>query len=202
MTEKHEEQVISFRTRCWVLLKSQGAHIVLFLIVNVVFGALGFLVPIAIEYATTLSFVPALQKQLNRVVAEIDRLTRRYKTLSVAIMDNVLPVMRAKGMSADDIRTIMVDNPSRLPDPGMVEEMRELERRLPAFAFVPAVRAPDEGAAWDGERGLVTEVLGRRIESAAEMEAYLCGPPPMIDAAMRILPRLGITAEHIYFDKF
>lgn len=65
MTEKHEEQVISFRTRCWVLLKSQGAHIVLFLIVNVVFGALGFLVPIAIEYATTLSFVPALQKQLN-----------------------------------------------------------------------------------------------------------------------------------------
>ena len=65
MTEKHEEQVISFRTRCWVLLKSQGAHIVLFLTVNVIFGALGFLVPIAIEYATTLSFVPTLQKQLN-----------------------------------------------------------------------------------------------------------------------------------------
>jgi ferredoxin-NADP reductase len=30
----------------------------------------------------------------------------------------------------------------------------------------------------------------------------LCGPPPMIDAAMRILPRLGVPAEHTYFDKF
>jgi len=30
------------------------------------------------------------------------------------IMDNVLPVMRAKGMSEKDIKTIMVDNPARL----------------------------------------------------------------------------------------
>ena len=30
------------------------------------------------------------------------------------IMDNTLPVMRSKGMSEDDIRTIMVDNPARL----------------------------------------------------------------------------------------
>jgi phosphotriesterase-related protein len=30
------------------------------------------------------------------------------------IMDNALPVMRWKGMSEDDIRTIMVDNPARL----------------------------------------------------------------------------------------
>lgn len=30
------------------------------------------------------------------------------------IMDNTLPVMRAKGMTQDDIRTIMVDNPARL----------------------------------------------------------------------------------------
>ena len=65
MIHQNEEQAISFWTRCWVLLKSQGAHIALFLTVNVIFGALGFLVPIAIEYATTLSFVPALQKQLN-----------------------------------------------------------------------------------------------------------------------------------------
>ena len=30
------------------------------------------------------------------------------------IMDNTLPVMRSKGMTEDDIRTIMVDNPARL----------------------------------------------------------------------------------------
>jgi propane monooxygenase reductase subunit len=30
----------------------------------------------------------------------------------------------------------------------------------------------------------------------------LCGPPPMIDAAMRVLPKLGIPADRVYFDKF
>ncbi len=40
---------------------------------------------------------------------------RRYGGWGYAhILDNVLPVMRAKGMSADEIRTIMVDNPARL----------------------------------------------------------------------------------------
>ncbi len=40
---------------------------------------------------------------------------RRYGGWGYAhIMDNTLPVMRAKGMTDDDIRTIMVDNPARL----------------------------------------------------------------------------------------
>lgn len=40
---------------------------------------------------------------------------RRYGGWGFAhIMDNTLPVMRAKGMTEDDIRTIMVDNPARL----------------------------------------------------------------------------------------
>jgi len=30
------------------------------------------------------------------------------------ILDNTLPVMRAKGMSEEDIRILMIDNPARL----------------------------------------------------------------------------------------
>lgn len=51
--------------RGWVLFTSQFAHIILFLTVNVILGALGFIVPIAIEYAATDNFLPALKKQLD-----------------------------------------------------------------------------------------------------------------------------------------
>jgi hypothetical protein len=44
---------------------SQTAHVILFLTVNIIFGALGFLSPIAIEYAATNDFYPALKKQLE-----------------------------------------------------------------------------------------------------------------------------------------
>lgn len=51
--------------RSWVLFSSQFAHIILFLTVNVILGALGFIVPIAIEYVATDDFLPALKKQLD-----------------------------------------------------------------------------------------------------------------------------------------
>ena len=36
----------------------------------------------------------------------------------------------------------------------------------------------------------------------ADTQAYLCGPPPMIDAALPVLAALGIDPQHIHFDKF
>src|SRR5688500_14214176 len=56
-----------FRHRFFAMafVKSQGARILLFLAVNVVFGALGFLVPISVEYFATDELYPALKKQLN-----------------------------------------------------------------------------------------------------------------------------------------
>jgi propane monooxygenase reductase component len=34
------------------------------------------------------------------------------------------------------------------------------------------------------------------------MQAYLCGPPPMIDAAIPVLVGKGISEDRIFFDKF
>jgi len=31
---------------------------------------------------------------------------------------------------------------------------------------------------------------------------YLCGPPPMIDAALPLLAALGVPESQIYYDKF
>jgi NAD(P)H-flavin reductase/ferredoxin len=66
--------------------------------------------------------------------------------------------------------------------------------------FVPVVE--DAGAAWDGERGLVTEAIARRMGSLRGYDAYLCGPPPMVAAARELVIRLGVREANVYYDAF
>lgn len=82
------------------------------------------------------------------------------------------------------------------------EELRELEKKFPQFKYIPALSDPLPQDHWEGEVGLITEVVDRYIQDARNAEAYLCGPPPMIDAAIRVLTRKGLREEEIYFDKF
>jgi propane monooxygenase reductase subunit len=58
---------------------------------------------------------------------------------------------------------------------------------------------------WDGETGLVHDVAGRLLcaEDLGELDAYMCGPPPMIDAATELLrDDLDVPDERIHHDKF
>jgi propane monooxygenase reductase subunit len=80
-------------------------------------------------------------------------------------------------------------------------ELRELERTLPSFRYVPALSEPD-GEDWAGETGFVTDVLKKREESLTGAHAYVCGPPPMVEAAMPVLAALGVEDKRIYYDKF
>jgi propane monooxygenase reductase subunit len=83
-----------------------------------------------------------------------------------------------------------------------LDEMQTLSERLAGFRFVPALSEPAEGDTWDGDVGLITDVLARGERDLEKADAYLCGPPPMIDAAMPVLAALGLADDHIYFDKF
>jgi propane monooxygenase reductase subunit len=53
-----------------------------------------------------------------------------------------------------------------------------------------------------GDNGLVTDVVNRRETGLAECDAYLCGPPPMVDAAIDLLEMNGVPREQIHYDKF
>ena len=82
-----------------------------------------------------------------------------------------------------------------------LEEAKELAERLPAeFRFVPALSEP--GDDWDGETGLITDVVTRLEGDLSGTEAYLAGPPPMIDAAIPVLMRKGVNKDNIFYDKF
>ena len=78
------------------------------------------------------------------------------------------------------------------------EELEALAGELPSFRYVPAL----SHAEWDGEAGLITDVVERLEEDLKDVDAYVCGPPPMVEAAQGLLMAKGVPESRIYFDKF
>ena len=70
------------------------------------------------------------------------------------------------------------------------------------FTFVPVLSHEDAGSGWKGARGFVTEMIEKQNLDFKDTAAFLCGPPPMIDAAISRLSELGIQKHDIFFDKF
>jgi len=82
--------------------------------------------------------------------------------------------------------------------------MREIEKEMPNFHFIPALSNPLPEDNWEGESGLITEVVDRYLTEQGEIEreGYLCGSPGMINACITVLGKHAIPENKIYFDKF
>ena len=79
----------------------------------------------------------------------------------------------------------------------------ELAKRHPQFRYVPALSEAAADLRWNGERGFVHEVAARLYDGRfAGLKAYLCGPPPMIDACITTLMRGRLFEEHIFMEHF
>jgi propane monooxygenase reductase component len=86
-----------------------------------------------------------------------------------------------------------------------IEEFAAFGAQLPDFRFIPALSHAEPGDDWTGETGFVHDVVARVLREEGlegEIDAYSCGPPPMIDAVLPVLQMAGVEPEHIYFDKF
>lgn len=84
----------------------------------------------------------------------------------------------------------------------LLDELKEFEKALYDFEFIPTLsRALDEHN-WTGARGRVNVLLDEHIKNPDDKEAYLCGSPAMIDTVVEVLKEKGILEEHIYYDKF
>jgi propane monooxygenase reductase component len=82
------------------------------------------------------------------------------------------------------------------------KELAELGEQLPDFRYIPALSEPVAGEDWNGRTGLITDVVQQSEKSLEGMDAYVCGPPPMVDAAIVTLTALGVNEQNIYYDKF
>ncbi len=57
-------------------------------------------------------------------------------------------------------------------------------------------RIPVSGEGWSGQTGHVTTLLRDELLYGGEVDAYLCGPPPMVEAAQTWLAQRGVTRIH------
>ena len=86
-----------------------------------------------------------------------------------------------------------------------LDEIAALGTTLADFAFVPALSAAAPGDRWDGATGFVHEVVAQYYASSGRnstLEAYACGPPPMVEAVLPVFQKIGIAADAIHLDKF
>lgn len=81
-------------------------------------------------------------------------------------------------------------------------ELQALQDQLPRFTYVPALSEPGPDDDWDGEVGFVTDVVRKHEHDLRKTDAYVCGPPPMVEAALTVLTDLGAAQGRIFYDKF
>ena len=86
------------------------------------------------------------------------------------------------------------------------EEFRKIEKEFPNFTFNLAMSEPKEEDNWTGLKGFIHQVLHdeylSKHEEPEDIEYYLCGPPQMNDAVLKLLYDTGVPDEMIAFDAF
>jgi Na+-transporting NADH:ubiquinone oxidoreductase subunit F len=86
------------------------------------------------------------------------------------------------------------------------DEFMALEKKFPNFTFNLALSEAQPEDNWTGYSGFIHKVLLdnylSKHEEPEEIEYYLCGPPMMNSAVLKMLDDLGIPGEMIAFDDF
>ena len=86
------------------------------------------------------------------------------------------------------------------------EHFKDIEKKFPNFTYKVALSEPMEEDNWTGHKGFIHQVLHdeylQKHEDPTEIEYYMCGPPPMINACDNMLDSLGVDKEMIAYDSF
>lgn len=81
----------------------------------------------------------------------------------------------------------------------LVDQLQALAARLRGFTFTTVVAAADST---HPQKGFVTDHLPSQALNGGDVDVYLCGPPPMVDAVRRHLADLGVTPHSFHYEKF
>jgi Na+-transporting NADH:ubiquinone oxidoreductase subunit F len=84
-----------------------------------------------------------------------------------------------------------------------LKAFHELAEKHPSLRVVYALSDElESGEAWDGETGFIHLAADKHLEAGVRRQAFLCGPPPMIEAVMSVLTEKGMQEKDIFYDKF
>mgnify|MGYP001422570545 FL=1 len=86
------------------------------------------------------------------------------------------------------------------------DQFKKIAEDYPNFSYNVALSEPMKEDNWSGYTGFIHQVLHdeylAKHEDPTEVEFYMCGPPPMINACDGMLDSLGVEKEMIAYDSF
>ncbi|MEX0703703.1 MAG: NADH:ubiquinone reductase (Na(+)-transporting) subunit F [Planctomycetales bacterium] len=86
------------------------------------------------------------------------------------------------------------------------EEFEQLAREFPNFSWHVALSEPLPEDNWTGPTGFIHQVLHDNYlkdhPAPEDIEYYICGPPMMLQACLKMLDGLGVEPENIAYDDF
>ena len=87
-----------------------------------------------------------------------------------------------------------------------MDDFQGIERENDNFSFHVALSDPLPDDHWTGPTGFIHQVIYDQYltdhPAPEEIQYYICGPPMMLQAVLRMLDSLGVPPENIHYDDF
>ncbi len=84
-----------------------------------------------------------------------------------------------------------------------LEDFEALAEKHPNLHIVYALSDPlGPEEKWHGETGFIHLAADKYLEPNVKRQAFLCGPPPMIEAVTRVLKDKGLKDQDVFYDEF
>ncbi len=93
----------------------------------------------------------------------------------------------------------MIYGVTRDQDLVLVEQLQEYALRVPGFTFTTCVADPQTA---HERRGYVTHHMPAQALHGGNVDVYLCGPPPMVEAVQKHFKTEGIAPASFHYEKF
>lgn len=115
----------------------------------------------------------------------------------------ILAMLRTMGATGDARRTHLIYGVSTDDDLVCLDEIGEIVSALTTFTwdycvYDPASTAPNRGP----DRGVVTSLIAPQHLNRGNVDIYLCGPPPMVDAVRAYVTSAHGAPPDFYYEKF
>jgi predicted ferric reductase len=113
----------------------------------------------------------------------------------------IISLLRSAADACDRRPFLLVYGSRRWEQVTFREELARLEQRID-LRVVHVLTEPHPG--WQGENGFIDAALLRRQlpYDLCAADVFVCGPPPVLAAALDGLERLGVAPEHVHAEQF
>lgn len=93
----------------------------------------------------------------------------------------------------------MIYGVTRDQDLVLVDRLQDYARRIAGFSFTTCVADPETA---HERQGYVTAHMPAEVLHAGNVDVYLCGPPPMVEAVQKHFKAQGLEPASFHYEKF